>query len=191
MPRIALLCACLVGGCFFDASYRSGSVRCSDGKCPSGLTCRAEVCVDPRIDAAVDDMMPDTPDARLAALTCNDPGLFPAAGGMTSGSTATRSSTISAMCSGFVMNGPDAVYRVDTGSGAQINLTIAGTYQVNAYVIAPCSIAPATPMCIGNTMAAVGSPVNITTTLAGQHFIVVDGPNAGMNGDYTLTVVVN
>ena len=187
MPRIVALCVCLVGGCFFDAEYRSGSVRCSDGKCPSGLTCRAEVCVDPRFDAAVDMMI----DARPAALTCNDPAPFPATGGTTAGSTATRSSTVSAMCSGFVMNGPDAVYRIDTASGATINLTISGSYQVNAYVIAPCSVAPATPMCIGNVMAAMNTPVNVTTTFAGQHFIIVDGPNAGMSGDYTLTVAAN
>src|SRR5262249_7617388 len=145
MPRIVIACA-LVGGCVFRADYRSGEVHCSDGKCPSGLICRTEVCVDPRIDAAVD-APPDVPDAKPALLTCTEPGPFPATGGTATGSTATRTSMMSSMCGGFVMNGPDAVYRIDVGAGAHINLSIDN---LNAYVIVPCTPSPGTPMCIGN-----------------------------------------
>ena len=118
MPRIAVLCASLVGGCFFSADYPSGSVACNDGICPDGLECRANVCLAPRMDAAVD-MAPDMMiDARQAALVCADPGLV-TAGTTVMGSTATRQSTISAMCGGFVMNGPDAVYKITVGAGVE------------------------------------------------------------------------
>lgn len=194
MHRIVLACACLVGGCFFEADYRSGAVRCSDGKCPSGLACIGGTCLPPNQDAAVDaedaaiDAMPDAP---VAALTCVQPGLLDSAGDTASGSTTGRSSTVSAMCGGFVMNGPDAVYRIDTAASDQLVLSISGSYPVNAYVLAPCSAAPTTPMCLTNMAASQGNPISVTTTMAGNHWIVVDGPNAAQSGSYTLTVTVN
>ncbi len=185
---VVVVCAFLVGACSFDGDYAGGHYTCSDDVCPSGLVCVAGECVSERKDAALDTSMID---ARLAALTCADPGLFATAGGTFAGSTASRSSTISAMCGGFVMNGADAVYRVDAASGDVLHVSVSGSFAVSAYVIAPCSVSPATPTCLTNTAATPGNPINVTTTFAGQHFVIVDATNAAASGDYTLTLGVN
>ena len=62
-----------------------------------------------------------------AALTCSDPGTLPGAG-----STIGRTSQVSALCGGEIMNGPDAVYRVTVPAGAQLTIAIAGDYVVAA-----------------------------------------------------------
>jgi hypothetical protein len=183
--------ALLVAACSFDAHYGGGRYLCSDGKCPSGQTCAANgVCV-AEADAGADASGDATVDARPAALTCVDPGVLAAAGGMASGTTAGRSNTVSASCGGLVSNGPDAVYRVDT-SAASVHVTVSidGSYPVDAYLIAPCSVVPATPTCEGDMLASPGTAITVTTTFAGEHFIVVDGANAGLSGTYTLTVSV-
>jgi hypothetical protein len=192
MPRFAVVCALLASGCFFDADYRGGHYTCTDGACPSGFSCIANECVEPRRDAATDvpvDM--STVDARQAALVCADPGVFPAGGGTFMGTTAGRSNTVTAMCSASVMNAFDAVYRVDAAVGAHLLISVTGFTGVSAYVIAPCSIAPATPSCLGGTAATPGNPINVTTSFAGQHFIVVDSASAAASGAYTLTLNVN
>jgi hypothetical protein len=188
MPRIAPVCVALVGAgmaasCVFDASYTGGTYRCSDGKCPAGLTCSAGVCMPP--DARSIDAPPDT---HVAALTCADPGVLGATGGSASGTTVGRSNTVNSSCGGVVTNGPDAVYRLTAAANAQVMVTIAGSYPVNAYLIAPCSVAPATPACESNALASAGSPITVTVPFAGEHFIVVDGVNPTVSGTYTLTV---
>jgi len=183
MPRIAGLCALLVGACSFDAPYGGGHYTCSDGVCPAGYTCSpAKQCVQGGTnDAAID--------GRPAALTCSDPGPFPATGGMTSGTTASRSNTVSASCGGAVMNGPDAVYRIQLAGAKQLTVSLTASYAASAYVIAPCQLAPATPACQSDTAAAAGSPL-VVSLGAGTYFIVLDGVNAAIGGTYTLTVAV-
>ena len=183
MPRKLLLCVAVLGGCWFDADYGGGHYTCSDGVCPSGLTCRAAVCVAPG-DAA----MPDAPaaiDARIAAATCADPMPFPATGGSLSGSTTGRGNTVTASCAGFVMNGKDAVYRIDTAAGDHLLVALTGALQ--AYLIAPCTAAPATPACVGNVVATAGNPIDVATA-GGAQFIVVDDANPATDGAFTLTV---
>jgi hypothetical protein len=194
MRGVVVMLLLAFAGCFFDADYRGGRYTCKDGLCPSGFTCNADqVCIDPRDDASVDDGRSDGPtvDAPPRAATCADPQPFPAAGGSTSGTTTGRSNTVSSMCSGSVMNGADAVYRVDTAAGAQLLVSISGSFAVSAYVIAACNVSPATPACIGTMAATPGNPINVTTSFAGEHFIVVDSANAAANGTYTLTLDVN
>jgi hypothetical protein len=189
MPwNLALCVLAIAGGCVFSADYGGGQYRCSDGKCPSGLACSADQkCVaHPPIDAAPGDVPADlTIDARLAALTCVDPGLIAPAGDTQTGTTVGRTSTISASCGGFVMNGADAVYRLTAAAGDSYLIGITG---VKAYVIAPCSVSPATPVCIGNAFASPGNPISLTAAFAGQHFIIVDHDNAATTAPYTLTV---
>jgi len=191
LRSVVAVCACLLGACFFDADYKSGQVTCSDGKCPSGLSCVANTCVEPKRDAATDTVGDIGTDVPPAALNCTSPGAIGTTGGTVMGSTASRASTIAATCNGFVMNGPDAVYVMTTGVGDQIHLDVTGSYPVNAYVIAPCSVSPATPACSNNMFASSGNPVTLTTAFAGQHFIIVDGTNPAQSGDYTLTVTIN
>ena len=188
MPRTLAICAVLSGGCLFSADYRGWQYTCNDGTCPSGLECNTQKrCVAPsQIDAPLGDVMTDTMiDGRMAALTCVDPGVVAPAGGTETGTTAGRTSTISAMCGDFVMNGNDAVYRVTAAAG---DMYLVGITGVRAYVIAPCSAAPATPSCLGNTFATQGNPIAFTAAFAGQHFIVVDHENPATSAAYTLTV---
>jgi hypothetical protein len=196
LRRLVTICVTAVGpaaGCSFDADYSGGHFTCSDGVCPSGFSCVASVCVEPRNDAATDTTT-DTMimiDAPMAAMTCVQPGVFGATGGSMMGSTASRSSTISAMCGGFVMNGPDAVYQIDLAVGKQLLVTVAGSFAVSAYVIAPCSASPATPTCLTNMAATPGNPISVTASFAGAHFVIVDAQNAAASGTYTLSLTVN
>lgn len=189
MPWNVALCVLVFAGCVFSADYGGGRYRCSDGSCPDGLVCTAdEHCVAPTaIDASTSDAAPDAMiDARLAALTCADPGVIPVTGGAEPGTTVGRSSSISASCGGFVMNGADAVYRLTVATAGDMYLI--GITGVKAYVITPCSTTPATPACLGNAFAAAGNPISITTTAAGPHYIVVDHESPATTAAYTLSV---
>lgn len=181
------LAALALAGCSFSADYGGGEFACSDGVCPSGLVCdRANnrcVASLPPDDGAVQDG--PEPDGRVPAFTCADPGLLAPTGGTASGTTVGRSSTISASCGGFVMTGADAVYRFEPGDGEQFLIEITG---VDAYVIAPCTTSPGTPLCSGNMFARPGNPISITTAFAGPHFVIVDHDTAATTAAYTLTV---
>lgn len=181
MHGIALLVvgAALLAGCIFDASYDGGRFTCSDNVCPAALTCVDGVCV--ARDAGTLD------DARQAALTCADPGVLPSAGGTTTGTTVNRVATVSAMCGGFIMNGADAVYRIDLPAGAQLLVDIAGGRK--AYVLSACMPAPATPTCLTSTLATAGNPLAVSPA-EGASFIVVDDESPATSS-YTLTVTVN
>ena len=188
MPwNLALCVLVLTGGCLFSADYSNGQFRCTDDKCPDGLVCTNQRCIKPSaIDAPAGDAPIDMMiDGRVPAFTCADPGVVLPPGGTETGTTAGRSSTISAMCGGFVMNGADAVYRVTAAAGDMYLIGITG---VRAYVIAPCSASPATPTCLGNAFASAGNPIAITAAFAGHHFIVVDHETPATTGAYTLTV---
>ena len=182
MPRfVALL---LLVGCSFDGDYTGGTYLCSDGVCPSGYTCSAGVCRLP--DARTLDALGDS---HVAALTCADPGILSPSGGTVNDTTVGRANMVTASCGGFVTNGPDAVYQIETVGSAMLTVSIAGSYPVNAYVIAPCTVAPATPACRGNALASAGAPITVSAP-AGDWFVVVDGVNAALSGSYTLTVSV-
>ncbi len=184
MPRIAVLCALLASGCWFDADYRGGHYTCSDGVCPTGEQCVAGECT----TSAGDGGSPDT--TSEAALTCADPGLFASAGGTVTGSTAGRTSQMSALCGGAIMNGPDAVYRITVAAGAQLHISISGDYAVAAYALAPCAATPATPTCEGETGAVEDLPIVVTAATAGEQFVVVDSVSPIGSGSYSLTVSV-
>ena len=185
MPRLAFLIV-FVGGCFFEAGYSGGTVRCSDGRCPSGLVCHLEACV----TSIPIDMAPDTSfDAPPAALTCADPGPFPSSPGMytTSGTTTGATSKMSSLCGGVVNNGPDRVYRITMDGTKQLRVSIDGLRK--AYVIAACVESPNTPACLGNTRATMSNPI-VVTPAAGPSYVVVDDENAAAQGTYTLTLTV-
>ncbi len=185
MPRIAAAWALVVGACSFDASYGGRTYTCSDGVCPSGLVCKQDTCVAPgsgggSADAAVD--------ARPYALTCSDPEPVASTGGTFTGTTAGRSNLVTASCSGGVMNGNDAVYRFDATLGDQLTIAITASYSASVYVIAPCTVAPATPACLGSAAGTPGNPLAFTAPTTGPQFIVVDSINPTTSGSYTLTI---
>ncbi len=187
MPWKALACVAVVA-CHFDADYGGGTYLCSDGVCPTNLSCVAGVCrggdAGPGSDAH-----PDAPgDGPTAALTCADPGML--SGGSATGSTTDRTSQVSSLCAGIVQNGADAVYEVDAAAGSALHVAIAGDFAVDAYVLAPCAAAPATPACEGDMVAMPGTPIVVDVASAGPEFVVVDSENAEMMGTYTLTVSI-
>jgi len=171
-----------VPGCLFDADYRGGSYTCSDDRCPSGLTCVAGICVSG--DAGASDA-PDASDPPMAALTCADPGTLASPGGTAMGSTDGKPMNLSSMCGGFVMNGREAVYRIELVAGDSLLVAVTGSRK--AYVIAQC-VTPA-PACLGNTLATDGNPISVTPA-AGPSFVIVDDENPANTGAYTLTVTV-
>ena len=183
MPRLAFLIVFVVG-CFFEAGYTGGTVRCSDGRCPSGLVCHLGTCVTSiPIDMAPDIMI----DAPPAALTCADPGPFNPTGGTTSGTTVGATSKMSSSCGGFVNNGPDRVYRISMDGTKQLRVSIDGLRK--AYVLSTCIESPNTTPCIGNVRASVGSPILVTPPM-GPTYVIVDDENAAAASSYTLTLTV-
>jgi hypothetical protein len=90
------------------------------------------------------------------------------------------------MCDGFVMNGREAVYRIDLVAGDQLLVAITGARK--AYVIAQC-VMPA-PACLGNTLATDGNPISVSPA-AGPSFVVVDDENPAADGLYELTLTRN
>jgi hypothetical protein len=189
MPWKPLACVVLAA-CGFNADYRGGAYLCSDGVCPAGQTCVAGTCrPDDALGGSDASHVDGPPDGPPAALDCADPGTLSTAGSAT-GSTADRTSMVSALCGGIIQNGGDAVYAIDVAAGSALHVSIAGDYPVDAYVLAPCEPSPATPSCEGNALAVPGTPIVVTPTTAGQQFVVVDSEEAGSSGTYTLTVTI-
>ena len=184
MRRWSVFCAvgsgfAAIPGCLFDADYRGGSYTCSDDRCPSGQSCVAGMCVS-------GDAGSDAPaDGPMAALTCADPGRLASPGGSAMGSTDGKPMNLSSMCGGFVMNGREAVYRIELVAGDSLLVAVTGSRK--AYVIAQC-VMPA-PACLGNTLATDGNPISVTPA-AGPSFVIVDDENPANSGAYTLTLTV-
>ncbi|HEY0252816.1 MAG TPA: hypothetical protein VGC41_14875 [Kofleriaceae bacterium] len=193
MPRFGLLLIVgLSNGCWFDPHYQSGRETCADGVCPSGLACVNEVCVTPGDGSTPHDAPKDSThdSGPPPALTCADPGTFVADATVT-GTTAGRSNTVEATCALSTMFGADAVYKINATVGQHVTLTPhSAAYPITAYLIAPCTTAPATPACTGNAYATDTTPVTITIPATTDYFIVVDGNNAGLSGAYSLTIAI-
>lgn len=190
MPRNLAVCAGalalgILGGCLFKADYDAGGFTCTDGVCPAGFVCTDQRCVRSGDGGTGGDAMGD---GRQEALTCADPGVFAAGGGARTGTTAGRTSEISALCFGSVMNGRDAVFRIALPTARTLLVSIDGGRK--AYALATCTRAPATPMCIDNVRAAMGSPISLPLP-AGTYFVIVDDENAAVESAFTLTLTVN
>ena len=186
LSRGCVLGLLFVGGCFFNADYSSGHYTCSDGVCPTGLSCVQGECVsEVRKDAMIDAPIVFE-DAPPRSAVCSDPQLFPSTGGMTGGTTMGRSNTVSSMCAGSNQLGPDAVYKIQDAT-RPILVSVTGSFAVTAYALTSCAVTPATPSCVSNTTAVPGNPLSLP---AGTYFIVVDSANSAASGTYTLKLEV-
>jgi hypothetical protein len=192
MPRFVVLVVVgfFNGGCWFSADYRAG-VPCRDHVCPSSLSCVADVCVDqvPHDGAGSDAPPGDAkPDAPSHALTCADPQPL-ASGVAVTGTTSGHPNSVGATCNAVVMNGFDAVYKLDATLGQTLTITASSAdYPIAAYAVAPCTM---TTSCTGNTYATQTTAATITIPATTTYFIVVDGINAGLAGGYTMTATLN
>jgi hypothetical protein len=182
MPRFAFAFM-LLPACFFSADYGHAHVACSDGVCPSGLSCVQGTCTTPMIDAAMGSGSGDAhvDAAPMHALTCADPG---DAAGTIMGTTVGHPSVLATTCGGAVYNGPESVYRIDGPGSVTIGIDGSGSYAPVAYVIGACS---SFPTCESNTAATSAAPLTITLT-SGMHLVVVDGINPSESGTYTLVI---
>jgi hypothetical protein len=181
-----------LGSCVFSASYQSGQTTCNDGRCPSGMVCDPQqVCVSPGMhdDAAIDASTDATGvDAHVPALTCADPGEL-VSGIAVMATTVGRSNTVSASCEASFTNGPDAIYAIAITAGQSLQVALAGSDSLDAYVLASCG--SATPACIGDMYATTAAPVTENPGLAGTYYVVVDSVLANGSGAYTLTVTAD
>lgn len=181
MPR--LLAVCALSACRFEADYQGGTYRCSDGVCPDGLACVAEVCVDPALADA------GAPDAPPAARTCADPETLGSGAPVTvSGDTTGGTNHVSAMCGGGVLNAADEVFHLLAQAGEDLDVAITGDAILEAYVVSSCVAPPTTPSCLGGATASAGNPIVLTNLPTGDLFVVVDSDSAALGGSYELTV---
>ncbi|MFT3691824.1 MAG: hypothetical protein QM831_01700 [Kofleriaceae bacterium] len=191
MPRFGwILIVGLSNGCWFDPHYTSGQTTCPDGVCPSGLSCVSNVCVVPGDGSnTVHDGPADTTHDSSEPphdLTCTDPGTFVADSTVT-GTTAGRMNEIMSLCGGTVMNGADAIYKINATLGQHVTLTPHASYAITAYLIAPCA---ANTACTGNLYATDTTPAVITIPATTDYFIVVDSNLAAESGAYSLTIAI-
>jgi len=83
------------------------------------------------------------------------------------------------------------LYKVAAGAGQHVMASVTGSsYPAKAYVLSACTPSPATPACLGGSYASEGVPISVSTTTAGDYFVVVDCDLAAESGAYTLTVTV-
>lgn len=189
MHRTRAAVLVMIAACGFDADYRGGTYKCSDGVCPTGLACAGGTCVAPGDGGDAIDARPGPPDA-MHALTCGDPGdVTRGSARMASGTTAGGANHVAAMCGAVIMNGPDDVYRVTSVAGDTLDVTISGDAVVRAYVVATCPPPSTTPTCEGGAFTEPGlAAVSLTGLAAGAHYVVVDSDNAALGGAYTVTI---
>lgn len=84
-------------------------------------------------------------------------------------------------CTPWFEDGPERVYQITVGNGANISADVsATTADLDVFILSACN--PAACVAAGDSIA------NATSLTAGTYYIVVDGFNAAQ-GNYTLTVV--
>jgi hypothetical protein len=191
MPRnAAYVVVALASGCVFDAAYKSGQTTCTDGACPSGLVCSAmQICVTPGQGSSDAGMTIDAMrDAGVThALTCADPGEL-TNGVSVMGSTQGRANTVEPMCGGSVMTGADAIYTIAIGAAQSLDVTLTGSNDLAAYVLATCTASP----CLGDAYTTpIVAPLVVNAGSAGTYYVVVDSALAAGSGSYTLSVTVD
>jgi hypothetical protein len=186
-----------LAGCFFDAGYQSGQTTCNDGQCPTGMVCNAShVCVTPGHDAAIVDGSSsagsDAADAHVAALNCAEPGELTSGTPATGTIVAGHANNVDAMCDGSFTNGADAVYAIAITAAQSLDISLAGSDALVAYVVASCEGLPDNPACIGSAYTTpTSSPVVASPGSAGTYFVIVDSVLATGSGAYSLTVTAD
>ncbi len=94
-------------------------------------------------------------------------------------------------CTGYLPDGPDAVYFVNATAGQTISATVTPNgWDVSIYIIGACVMVPT---CLDGADQFTGGTAETATYLvptAGTYHVVVDGWNPGVEGAYSLNVRV-
>ena len=96
-------------------------------------------------------------------------------------------------CTGYVPDGPDAVYTINAAAGQRITATVTPTptgWDTSVYITATCTM---TPTCLDGADDSAGSGAETATVIAptaGTYYVVVDGWEIPAFGPYSLVVTV-
>jgi hypothetical protein len=143
------------------------------------------------IDAAIDAPSGAVPDTCAQAQDITAGAMM--AGGVTiTGDTTGYIDDVrpDSACTGFLPDGPDAIFSVTVNAGVTITAVATPTtsWDISLELVQPCA---ATPTCLdGSDVISGPETVTYTTTAQGTYFVVVDGYNPGVAGPYSLNVRV-
>ncbi|MBE7452385.1 MAG: hypothetical protein HS111_26940 [Kofleriaceae bacterium] len=189
---LATACAQGQGGDAVDAVAPDGKEDVVDGP-PAVDGPRADAGPDagPATDASVDAPAGTGPDTCAQAQDLTAAAMN--AGGVTvTGDTTGYADDIRppSSCTGYLPDGPDAIYAVTVAAGVTITATATPTpttWDISLELVQPCTL---TPTCLAGADASISGPETLTytTTAAGTYYVVVDGYNPGVQGPYALNV---
>lgn len=143
------------------------------------------------IDAGIDAPPGAAPDTCAQAQDVTAGAMM--AGGITvTGDTTGYADDVrpASSCTGFLPDGPDAIYSVTVNAGVTITAVATPTtgWDISLELVQPCT---ATPTCLDGSDVITGpETVMFTTTAQGTYYIVVDGYNPGVAGPFSLNVRV-
>jgi hypothetical protein len=144
-------------------------------------------------------------DAPTMACGTTGPDLCTAAMDLTAGASSSGGVSVTAettglgddialeplLCTGYLPDGPDTVYRVTAGASKTITVSVAPEgWDVSVYIMAACDDV----FCLAGADTGLdGDPetISYTTVSAGTYLIVVDGWDPAAFGCYHLTVTIS
>jgi hypothetical protein len=192
---LVLVAACAQGssgGDEVDARATDAKEDLVDSSMPDGpQTTDARLIDAPQtpIDAGIDAPPGSAPDTCVQAQDITAAAMV--AGGTTmTGDTTNYADDVrpASTCTGFLPDGPDAIYSVTVNAGVTITAVATPTtsWDISLELVQPCA---ATPTCLaGSDVISGAETVTYTTTAQGTYFIVVDGYNPGVAGPFSLNV---
>jgi hypothetical protein len=183
-----------------DARVTSGDVDAAD---PPPIDA-----ADPRVDAAdldaadIDAMPPPIDAMPIDAPTGGPVDTCAQALDLTAGAMGPSGTTVAGdttgyaddvrptgTCTGYLPDGPDAIYSVNASAGQQIMATVTPAgWDISIYVTQTCTLDPACLVGADTGLSGTPETVSHTAATAGTYYIVVDGWNPGVQGAYSLNV---
>jgi hypothetical protein len=95
----------------------------------------------------------------------------------------------SGTCTGYLPDGPDAIFYVNATAGQQITATVTPAgWDISIYVTQTCTLDPACLTGADTGLSGTPETVSYTAATAGTYYVVVDGWNPGVQGAYSLNV---
>jgi len=167
---------------------------CAEGTPPvGGLDAPVVAAVD--ADVADPDAEPEAPDATPMSdepdacadahdLTVDARGAGATVLGDTTGYA--NDTQPASSCTGFVPDGPDAIYRVDALAGEVIAAAVTAVWDVSIFIASDCQLAAT---CLdGNDVGTNPETASWTVVSSGTYYIVVESWDPTAFGAYSLSV---